>query len=137
MDCPFCRHSKEEEDRVLCGNALAYCLLNFEPLKDGHVMVIPRRHVQRLQDLTPEEAHAMNAFTDLMVDLLAKEFGENPAIRINSGGHKSQPHLHTHVLPSKGDLRDHFSAFEGMPRRTRKPPEELAAMARRLRDALK
>ena len=134
MDCPFC--GDKEPERVVCANDLAFCLVNIEPIKDGHVMIIPRRHVHRLRDLTPEEAKAVNELTDRVVDLLLREFGEDPAIRVNSGTHKTQPHLHVHVLPSKGALRDHYTAHEGLPLRVRKTNEELAAMARRLRDAL-
>lgn len=135
MDCPFC--GDKEPERVICANDLAFCLANIEPLKDGHVMVVPRRHVTRLRELTPGESAAMNELTDRMVDLLVREFGEDPAIHVNSGRHKTQPHLHVHVLPSKGALRDHYVAHEGLPHRVRKSLEEVAAMAKRLRDALK
>lgn len=134
MDCPFC--GDKEPGRVVCGNDLAFCLVNIEPLKDGHVMVIPRRHVTRLSEMTQEEAKAVNILTDQMVDLLLREFGENPAIHTNSGGHKTQPHVHVHVLPAKGALRDHFVAHENLPFRVRKSLEEVAAMATRLREAL-
>lgn len=139
MACPFCGDvDGREEDRLVCGNDLVFCLVNFEPLKPGHVMVIPRRHITRVSELTPEESHAMHYFVDRMVDAVEAAYPEEgtPAIRVNHGAHKSQPHLHYHVLPSRGDLRDHFVAFEGVSHRERKPRDVLVAIAKHLRDAL-
>lgn len=139
MDCPFCGDVEgREAGRFVCGDDLAFCLVNFEPVKPGHVMIIPRRHVARVSELTPEESHAVHGFVDQMVDAVAAAYPEEgiPAIRVNHGKHKSQPHLHYHVLPSRGDLRDHHVAHEGLLYRVRKPAEELIAIAKRLRDTL-
>ncbi len=127
----------KETRRFVCGDDLVYCVVNFEPLKPHHVLVIPRRHVQRLSELTPDEAHALNVLVDRLVDIIsALHPNETPAIRVNHGRHKSQPHLHVHVLPSKGDLRDHISTFEGVPWRMRAEDDALTAMAEHLRAAL-
>ena len=121
MDCIFC--SDKIAGQVVCGDELAFCVANIEPLKDGHVMILPRRHVTRLAELTADEAKAVTQLTDQLVDAVEKLTGEAPCIHINHGHHKSQPHLHVHVVPSKGSLRDHFVAHEGVPNRVRQTPE--------------
>ncbi|MEK6964088.1 MAG: hypothetical protein AABX70_06690 [Nanoarchaeota archaeon] len=47
---------------------------------------------------------------------------------MNEGAHSTQPHIHWHVLPSKGGLRALFAALEGMeerPQRSREWEEEV------------
>ena len=56
MTCPFCTLPPE---RVLHANPHALALRDGFPLSPGHTLVIPRRHIASLADLTPDEACAL------------------------------------------------------------------------------
>jgi Diadenosine tetraphosphate (Ap4A) hydrolase and other HIT family hydrolases len=78
------------------------------PMREGHLLVIPFRHVQRIAELTQEE------FSDLFmmlsqVDNLMRSthHADGYNIGLNDGPAAGQtvPHLHFHVVPRKmGDV---------------------------------
>ena len=55
MDCIFCKL----KDYVL-ENELAYAVFDVMPVNPGHLLIIPKRHVQNYFDITPEEELAMH-----------------------------------------------------------------------------
>ena len=100
-------------------------------------MIIPRCHVTRVSELSPEESHAIHTLVDRMVDTLERLYPDEPAaIHVNHARHKSVPHLHYHVLPAKGSLREHFVAHEGVEHRVRASTEESTATAKLLRQTM-
>jgi diadenosine tetraphosphate (Ap4A) HIT family hydrolase len=61
-DCIFCR--------IVCGQSACYkiyeddqtiAILDIQPIRRGHALVIPKTHVQRLSDVPPELAGALGA----------------------------------------------------------------------------
>ena len=57
MDCIFCKL----KDYVL-ENELAYAVFDVMPVNPGHLLIIPKRHLQNYFDITPEEELAMTTF---------------------------------------------------------------------------
>lgn len=55
MPCIFCKL----KDYVL-ENELAYAVFDVMPVNEGHMLIIPKRHVQSYFDITPEEESAMH-----------------------------------------------------------------------------
>ncbi len=56
--CALCAEFTNEKRAVYVDEYTAV-ILNHEPLMDGHVMVLPRRHVRNAGDLSPiEPAHS-------------------------------------------------------------------------------
>lgn len=80
------------------------------PVTDGHLLVIPTRHVERIEQLSSDEWHEMFG----LVRSLSVQLGLDPAvdglnIGINSGRAAGQtvPHAHIHVIPRRvGDCDD-------------------------------
>jgi ATP adenylyltransferase len=106
--CIFCDFpaAPEEDDRknlVVHRSAHAFTCLNRYPYNSGHVMVIPRAHVQELGALSPE------AFADLGEELRRAVAALNAALHpqgMNVGMNLGRPagagieeHLHWHVVP--------------------------------------
>ena len=60
-----------------------------------------------------------------MNDLIKNKFNENTIIHINKGKHGSQKHIHLHIVPSKGNLRQLISKFENIPERKDIPEEDM------------
>lgn len=105
--CPFCEIAKEE--RILKSGSHAHVILSNPRLMPGHLLVIPKRHVYRLSELTEAEKEEIFAF---LVEFQNKIIGKLAAgcdIRLNfkpyvenSSTHVN--HMHFHLLPR--DLND-------------------------------
>lgn len=132
-DCPLCEMHTREPHRTLFHNGRVMVVVNIEPVKPGHVMVLPLRHVRQLSDLNAEEALAMMRAVDRCMHGLAARFPDPPLCVVNGWKHRTQEHLHVHVLPSKKGLRGLFSASEGTLDRVRIDEETLARTADELR----
>ncbi len=120
-------------DLVVLRGRDAYVILNLYPYNNGHLMVVPNRHLAALEALTPDEQ------TELMQLARLAEMALNEAYRpqginvgINLGkaaGAGIENHLHIHLVPRwSGDTN--FMTAVGQ---TRVLPEDLAATAARLR----
>lgn len=129
-DCELCG-AKGEEFRLLYKSDLAFCIVNLEALKPGHVMVLPTRHVTNFSELTAEESKAIFQVMEKARQRI-KEVYVDPLILINTGKHCSQEHLHLHMIPSKNHTRDIFSELENLPKREEKDKKTL----KEYRDAL-
>lgn len=100
-------------------------MVNIEPLKDGHVMILPVRHAENLSDLTPEEARSFMQAVDRCMDAVTKLYTDLPMFLVNGWGYRTQPHLHGHVLPSKFGIRGLYEVSEGVERRATADPVRL------------
>lgn len=111
----------------------AYVILNRYPYNNGHVMVVPRRHVATLSGLTTEELHEIADLTQRSEIVLREAYqpgGINVGLNLGkpSGG-GIQHHLHVHLVPRwVGDAN--FMTVIG---ETRVLPEELGVTAQRLK----
>ena len=113
--CVFCRNFPP-----VIENELAYVLFDIAPVSQGHALVIPRRHVEQVFDVTSEEWAAMHELIVLMRGRLEKEHApDGYNIWMNSGKAAGQVvmHAHLHLIPRyqgqmiriKDHLKDCFS----------------------------
>jgi len=51
-ECVFCTLSETD---ILVQNEMALAFFDKFPVNEGHVLIVPRRHIARLFDLTQEE----------------------------------------------------------------------------------
>ena len=133
-DCPLCDLSKQE---VVYEDDHCFCTVILEPLKDGHLMILPKRHVINLEDLKPEESQSILELLTRLSKIIPEIYSEDPIIFMNLGKHSTQPHTHFHILPSKGGLRDLFSNLEKIPKRVKATPEELRKISKKIKIRLK
>lgn len=106
--CTFCRILREGEERkeenlVLAFDETVYIVMNRYPYSNGHVMVLPNRHVQRMSQLSPGENRDVFDRVRLVERLLETAFGcEGINVGINLGeaaGAGIEEHLHVHLVP--------------------------------------
>ncbi len=105
MDCIFCRIvSGEIPARVVLETADSVSMLDAFPLARGHVLVMPRVHRQRIQDMSVRET------TDLflLVRKMASRVGSisgSTLVAIHNGRDAGQeiPHVHVHLVPRNAD----------------------------------
>lgn len=75
------------------------------PLVKGHVLVIPKNHHEKIQDLSPDENADLFSLVHHMTSKVDKLTGAT-LIAIHNGKDAGQeiPHLHVHLVPrSSGD----------------------------------
>lgn len=100
-NCPFCNM----KDRVLKENEYAQVVLSNPRKVPGHFLVIPKRHIEKPWELTPEERQAIFDLIFVVEQkLLEHELGTGVDIRQNYRPFMKQnqlkvDHVHFHVIP--------------------------------------
>jgi ATP adenylyltransferase len=134
--CIFCEAgagSAANEDLVLVRGRLAYVILNLYPYNNGHLMVVPMRHLPSLARATRDELDELMRLTrDAEIALTEAYTPQGINVGINLGrpaGAGIVDHLHIHLVPRwNGDTN--FMSVVG---NVRVLPEELGQTAARLR----
>jgi len=103
--CVFCKPPKED---VIFSTKRVFLQANKYPYGEGHLLVIPKRHINQVIDLTSKEREEFFNLIDLAVyalSLYMKPQGFNIGCSIGDVAGESIKHLHFHVLPRyKGDV---------------------------------
>jgi histidine triad (HIT) family protein len=112
VDCLFCKivdgvvpaHTVLDEEFVLG-------FLDTRPVFKGHVLLVPRIHVDTLPDLPAELLPVLMGAAQRMAAAVVQGLGaQGSFVAVNNVVSQSVPHLHVHVVPrTKGDgLRGFF-----------------------------
>ena len=90
---------------------LSFAFVNLKPLLPGHVLVSPRRPVDRLAELTYDEVSDLFLTVQHVgrtVERVFRASALNVAIQDGADAGQSVPHLHTHIIPRTGsDMEAH------------------------------
>lgn len=105
-DCIFCdkpNENKDFENKILFKGKLCFVIMNIFPYTNGHLMVIPYRHICKLSEMTPEEHLEAMKLTSISCEVLAESFkaqGFNVGLNLGSAaGAGIDAHIHFHVVP--------------------------------------
>jgi histidine triad (HIT) family protein len=118
-------HRVFENERVLA-------FLDINPLAEGHTLVVPKRQVERLDQLPPEEAAEIARHLGRIAARIVSVTGaEGYNVLQNNGRAAGQevPHVHFHIIPRR--------AGDGLGYRWHPKPAQqdaLAALAAKLRE---
>jgi histidine triad (HIT) family protein len=130
-DCVFCG--------IVAGSVPAFVVtsspdgvafLDMRPVFPGHVLVVPRPHIEVLGDLPSSLLPGFFGFVQRLSVAVERGLGAGGTfVAINNRVSQSVPHLHAHVVPrTKGDgLRGFF-----WPRTKYASDEEAAAYAAKI-----
>lgn len=106
MSCIFCKIvSGEIPAKIVAQSNSSISFFDAFPLAKGHVLVIPKKHHQKIQDMTSDENSDLFSLVHSMVskvDLISN----STLIAIHNGKDAGQevPHVHVHLVPrSKND----------------------------------
>ena len=105
MDCIFCKIiSGSIPAKILKETVQSISFLDAFPLAKGHVLVIPKNHHQKIQDLSQDE----NADLFLLVhEMISKVDSVSGAtlVAVHNGIDAGQevPHVHVHLIPRSKD----------------------------------
>jgi ATP adenylyltransferase len=132
--CIFCSSADpSRDDLVLVRSATCYAILNLYPYNNGHLMIVPNRHVATLSATTAgEQADLMRLTRHAEIALTEVYAPQGINIGINLGrpaGAGVLDHLHVHLVPRwNGDTN--FMTVVG---NVRVLPEDLVSTAAKLR----
>ena len=123
--CAFCEIvAGRAPARVVEEDDLSLCLLDINPLTEGHCLVISKRHVPWWNDLNEEEVASLFRMAKRVADRLGTVYTPDFVCLYARG--RRIPHTHVFLVPtSKGDILDgFFNALE----RFQESPEMLARL---------
>src|SRR5688572_31787077 len=145
---PYVTGTKEESAACIFCSALArgdaeplmvfrgrtsYVILNLYPYNNGHLMVVPNRHVGSLAALTAEEMNEVGRLTQRCETALTEAYqphGFNFGVNLGKpAGAGILDHVHVHVVPRWNGDTNFMTVVGDM----RVLPESLGASAARLR----
>ncbi|MCD6327994.1 histidine triad nucleotide-binding protein [bacterium] len=103
QDCIFCKIVRGEipTSLVYCDDEIV-AFRDTTPQAPTHVLVVPRRHISSLNDLTAEEMPLLGKLLQVCREVAKKEgvFESGYRIAVNTGPDAGQvvEHIHFHVL---------------------------------------
>lgn len=116
-DYPF-GHVRIVKENVFHENSLAYAFVNLKPLLPGHVLVAPKRAVERFTSLTEEEVGAMWTLAKSVGQKLEAHYQANAltlAIQDGADAGQTVSHVHIHIMPRKpGDFENNDDIYDAM-----------------------
>jgi ATP adenylyltransferase len=131
--CIFCDlNGPGRDELILFSGRTCYVILNLYPYNNGHLMVVPNRHVASLQATTAGEREELMELTRIAEMALTEAYtpqGINLGINLGRpAGAGVLDHLHIHAVPRwNGDTN--FMTVIG---ETRVLPEDLVETKKRL-----
>jgi ATP adenylyltransferase len=104
--CIFCDKPSENNDKenlILFRGKHHFIILNAYPYNNGHMMIVPFKHISSLDGWNSEERQEMMDLADLAVILLKKAMnpdGFNLGINMGqAAGAGIDDHIHLHIVP--------------------------------------
>lgn len=133
-ECVFCRIIRGELPAVkVYENDLVVAFLDIYPINPGHVLVVPKRHVTRLEELSDEEARDLVLAAARLAPAIVravKAEGYNIVMNIGKAAGQEIEHLHLHIVPRFSDDGCRFDC-----RRLKLSKEELERIGEEIRKA--
>ena len=135
--CTFPAEQGEEADRrnlIVHRTNRSFTILNRFPYNNGHVLIVPRTHVARLEDLAAEDFGDLQDELRLAVRVIRSVYApEGLNVGMNLGkvaGAGIADHLHWHVVPRWGGDTNFMPVLSD----TKVMVEHLASSWTRIRD---
>ena len=100
--CVFCDHDKTQKRHEVYEENGVYMTVPAYAYVDGHLLVIPRRHVHSVKELTPAEWETMRKMFYLAKKMIRETHGIKGMQIVQKDGVMAQStveHLHFHCIP--------------------------------------
>lgn len=104
--CTFCTPT----DRIITENEQAFVTYSLAALCKHHILVVPKRHVVSVRELSQKESSAVDELIKESIASLEKLGHGFTMVCMRDGPHpgKSIEHLHYHLIPEM-DIRPEFN----------------------------
>jgi len=131
MDCIFCKIAKKEiPSKIITETKNSIAFLDAFPLSRGHMLVIPKCHYEKVQDMTDMDNTDLFNTVHKVISKVDKLTGAT-LLAVHNGKDSGQeiPHVHVHLIPR--ELSDQagpvHSMFKDRPKLSDKELDELCA----------
>lgn len=134
MSCIFCRIvSGEVPSKKISENDNAIAFMDAFPLTRGHLIVIPKKHRKRLQDMATAEVSDVFGMASKLISRTDTLSGST-LLAIHNGPHAGQeiPHVHVHLVPRY--VNDGAGPIHSMFKKTASSKKDTVSIFERLRD---
>jgi diadenosine tetraphosphate (Ap4A) HIT family hydrolase len=113
MTCVFCQINES-----VLENDLAIAFYDKYPVNKGHLLLIPKRHVEQYFDLTDQERSAIDQLLfegKKIIDEQYQPDGYNIGINCGEAAGQTIFHVHVHLIPRfRGDMEDPRGGVRGV-----------------------
>lgn len=99
--CPFCIDTFIEEQSVFESESFNI-LVDYMPRVKGQLLVVPKRHVLKAHELTPQEWQELSVIIPKVVAVFNDFLGTDQYIILEKNGpnaFQDFPHVHFHIFP--------------------------------------
>ncbi|MCF7858201.1 MAG: HIT domain-containing protein [Candidatus Cloacimonetes bacterium] len=111
-ECIFCIEPSKENDEkhlILFRNKLSFIIMNTYPYNNGHLLIVPNKHVANLNDLSKQESTDLIETVQICEKIIKNVYtpdGLNIGVNLGkAAGAGIDDHLHVHVVPRwNGDV---------------------------------
>ena len=129
MDCIFCKIAKKEiPSKIITETKNSFAFLDAFPLSRGHMLVIPKCHYEKVQDMTDMDNTDLFNTVHKVISKVDKLTGAT-LLAVHNGKDSGQeiPHVHVHLIPR--ELSDQagpvHNMFKDRPKLSDKELDEL------------
>ena len=101
MDCIFCRIANGEiPTKIITETNHSIVFLDAFPLTKGHTLVIPKKHHEKIQNMSSEENTDLFSTVHSVISKVDKLTGAT-LMAVHNGKEAGQeiPHVHVHLVP--------------------------------------
>lgn len=99
--CVFCREEVLKKQSVF-ESQYFNVLVDYEPRVKGHLLIIPKRHMEKAHELVKEEWEELSTVIPKVVRVFSQYLGTDQYIILEKNGPKAfqqVPHVHFHLFP--------------------------------------
>ncbi|WP_394320992.1 HIT family protein [Streptomyces noboritoensis] len=108
--CLFCQRERPDLNRIMRENKTFYVRYDNFPAAEGHVEIVPKRHVESFFQLTTRElkdAYSLIRFAQENIDDHHHPDGYTIGVNEGRAAGRTIDHLHIHLIPRhRGDVPD-------------------------------
>ena len=105
MDCVFCKIARKEISSdivIVYEDEDVIAFRDAHPIAPVHVLVIPKRHIESIADITDEDTMLMGklilAAKKIAEDLKISGYGYKLLFRVGEHGGQEVKHIHLHLI---------------------------------------
>ncbi|AUS07438.1 HIT family protein [Laceyella sacchari] len=101
IECTGCNIIKNlDPAKIIYENHLVICILDIDPVNEGHALIMPKQHYKELTDMPTEVLHSMMDASVVVSNAIKSCFSPHGVmVWQNGGAFNDLDHVHIHVIP--------------------------------------